>query len=52
MALAAVRQAVAAACLAVSPPLTEVIRLEITDPFDTATLYCGHTIGYAPCRPS
>jgi hypothetical protein len=29
VALAAVRQALAAACLAASPPLTEVIRLEV-----------------------
>ena len=50
-ALAVVRQAAVAAFLAVSPPLTEVIRLEITDPFDTATLYCGHTTDYSPYRP-
>lgn len=51
VALAAVRQALAAACLAESPPLTEVIRLEITDPFDKATLYYVRTTDYAPYRP-
>jgi hypothetical protein len=39
------------AYLAVSPPLTEVIRLEITDPFDKATLYYVRTTDYAPYRP-
>ena len=42
---------VQAAYLAVSPPLTEVIRLEITDPFDKATLYYVRTTDYAPYRP-
>ena len=51
MALAVAHQAPAAVCLVVYLPLTEIIPLEITDPVDTATLYCGHTIGYAPCRP-
>ena len=51
MALAAAHLAPAAVYLAVSQPLTDQIRIEIIDPLDTATLYCGHNIDYVPCRP-
>ena len=51
MALAAAHQAPAALCLVASQPLTDLKRIEIIDPLDTATLYCGHNIDYVPCRP-